>query len=109
MSGFYRPTGLIVPAHVGAVEGGLRAFAAHLVEAPAFAVSFVSPLLDVPAGVVVSAALALIVNDPAVSKQGTVILVRSRKLTKSKIVHQHSDRIRRILWAARHINDVDSR
>ena len=89
-------TGQLVPSFQrtdGAVEGRFRALAAHLVQAPALAVAFVAPLLHETAGVVVGAALALIVDDAAVGEQRTVVLVERGQLAEGQVVHQHGGRI----------------
>jgi hypothetical protein len=90
---FHRPTSLIIPAHVRAVESCLRPLATHLVETPALAVSLVSPLLHVTAGVIMSAAFALIMNKAPIGKQRPMILVRGRKFTKSQVMNQNSNRV----------------
>src|SRR5208337_3020250 len=78
VSGFHGPTGLVVPTHVRAVEVSLRPFTAHFVETPSPAMSFVSPFLDISSGIVIGAALALVVDDAAVSEQWAVILIHGR-------------------------------
>jgi hypothetical protein len=44
--------------------------------------AFVSPFLDVSPGVVMSAALALVVNDAAVSEQRTMVLIGGGKFAE---------------------------
>ena len=70
MSAADRPVRPAVPADHRTVLEGHRALAAHLVEAVAGAVRFVAPDLDVLAGVVVGAPLAVVVDRLAVGEKG---------------------------------------
>src|SRR5271157_2543208 len=63
------PVRAIVPLNARAVIVGRGPFAAHLVEAPALPVTFIPPLFNKLAGVVVRAARTIIVNAVAVGKQ----------------------------------------
>ncbi len=107
VSGADRPTGVIVPLHHRTVEGRRRALAAHLVQTPAFAMPFVAPLGDESAGVVVRAALALIVNDAAVGEQRPVVLIERGQIVEGQVMHQHRRRIGRIVRAAGHVDHLD--
>src|ERR1035441_10522024 len=69
---FYRPTGPIVPAHGRAVISRFRPLASHLVKTVALPVAFVAPLLYKAPRIVVGAALALVVDNVAVSKERRV-------------------------------------
>ena len=64
----HRPTRSIIPADGRTVISGFRTFAAHLIEAIALSVAFVSPLLNKTARIIVSSPLALVMNDVAVSE-----------------------------------------
>src|SRR5579864_1744448 len=109
MARLHGPTGAIVKAHGRAVERCLRAFAPHLVEAPATPVSFVTPLLHVAAGVEVSTPLALIVDDASISKERPVVLIHRWQLPEREVVHQHRRGIRRILRASTQVDDLGLR
>src|ERR1700751_1891397 len=106
MSGFHRPARAVVKANGRAVKCCLRAFASLLVEAPAAAVSLVSPLLHVSAGIEVSAPLALIVNDSSISEEWPLVLVDRRQLAECEVVDENRSRIRRVLWASTEIDDL---
>src|SRR5581483_4293877 len=106
MSSLHGPTGAVVPAHRGTVEGRLGTFASHFVKTPALAVSFVAPLLHEAPGVVVSAALALVVDDPSIGKQRPVVLIGGWQGAEGEIVHQHRCCVYRVLWAAAEIDHV---
>jgi hypothetical protein len=106
VAGFNGPTGGAVPLHAGAVVVGLGAFAAHLVEAPALARALVAPLFNVAAGVVVGAALTLVVDEVAVSEERPAVLVEFRQLVKGEVVDQHSGGIDRIVRAAAEVDEV---
>src|SRR5271165_1796969 len=84
--GFHGPTGLVVPSHVWAIESGLGPFAAHFVEAPSPAMSFVSPFLGVSTGIVMGTALALVVDDAAVGEQRAVIMIHGGQFAKGEVV-----------------------
>src|SRR5208282_4199457 len=60
MAGLDREGQAAVPAHGGAGVIGRRPFAAHLVEAVAFAGAFVVPCLDELAGIEMRAPIALV-------------------------------------------------
>jgi len=71
--------------------------------------AFIAPLLRVTPGVVMGAALALVVDDPPISKQRAVILIDRRQFAKREIVHQHGRRVDRILRAPAQVNDLGFR
>ena len=73
MPGLDRPAGRVVVADRGAVVIRLRTLAAHLEKAPALAMAFVAPGLHIAAGIVVGAALALVVDQLPVGKQRAVV------------------------------------
>src|SRR6266498_4937727 len=104
MARLNRPTGPIVPAHRGAVEGRLRALTPQLVEEPALAVTLIAPLLDKATRIVVGSPLALVVNNAAVGKERTVVLIHCRHFSEGQVVDQ--DR-RRVGWIVRATTKVD--
>src|SRR5208282_3723988 len=99
-----RPTRTIIPTHRGTIESRLWPFAAHLVQAPAPAMAFVIPFLNVTAGVVVGASFALVMDNASVGEERTVELVQCGQLAKSQIVNQDGGSVHRILRAAAEIN-----
>src|ERR1019366_2668880 len=69
------PAGVVVPLHDRTVEGRFGSFASHLVKAPALAMTLVAPFGNKASGIEVSAAFALIVDDPAIRKERPVVLI----------------------------------
>ena len=108
MSGFYGPTGPIVPTDHRTVIRRFWTLAPHLVEAIALPVAFVAPLFDKEACIVVGSALALIVYDIPVSKERPVILVESRHLVECQVMRQHGRCICGIVWTAPQIDDLQA-
>lgn len=100
MSGFHRPARAAIPAYGWTVIGGLRPLAAHLVQAPALAMSLVSPILDKAARVVVRSTLTLIMNDVSVSEQGAVIGIEPRHFAEVQIMNEQCGRVCRTMRTA---------
>src|ERR1039458_4031076 len=107
--GLHRPARAIVESHGRAVERCFRAFAPHLVEAPPPAIALVPPLLWVASSIIMRPPLALVVDDPPIGKQRTVVLIHRRQLAECEVVHQHRGRVRRILRAAAQVDDLGLR
>src|ERR1017187_1466920 len=105
---FYGPTGPIVPTDGWAVIGRFRPLASHLVKTVALAVAQVAPLLYKTPGIVMGAALALVVDNVAVSEQRAVKLIERGHLVERQIVDQDRRCVGRIVRAATQIDDLQA-
>lgn len=108
-AGLDGPARPAVEAHVRAVHGGGRAFAAHLVEAVALAVPLVAPLFDELPGVEVRPPLTLVVDQVPVREQRPAVLVERRHLPEGEEVDEDGDGVRRVVRAAAEVDDLGSR
>ena len=61
------------------VEKGLRAFAAHLIQAPALSVSFIAPLLHKLSGIKMSPSFTIIMDSLSMRKEGALAVIKDRK------------------------------
>src|SRR5579864_4649276 len=109
MARLHGPARAVVKAYRRAVERRLRAFAPHLVKAPATPVPLVAPLLHIAASTEVSPPLALIVDDASISKERPVVLIQCRQFTERQVVNQNRRSIRRILRASAQVDDLGFR
>jgi hypothetical protein len=71
--------------------------------------ALIVPGLNKAAGIVVRAALALIVNQCAIGKERAVVLVQGGKFAKRQVVNNHGSGVFRIVRAAAQVHDFDSR
>ena len=101
-----RPVGAFVPPHVRAVLERHRPLAPHLVEAVAGAMAFVAPRLDVLPGVVVRAALAVVVDRLAVRKEGSAEVVERRPPLEREVVDQQRRQVLDVGRARRQVDQV---
>ena len=92
----------------GQLKVACRSLAAHLVQAPAFAVPFIAPFGDEAAGVVMCAPLALIVDDAAIGEQGPVILIERGQIVEGQVMDQHRRGVGGIVRTAGHVDDLDA-
>ena len=70
---------------------------------------FIAPLLHKTAGVVVGAALALVVNDVSIGEERPVLRIQRRHFSKGEIVHKHGGSVRRIVGTSGKIDYLQAR
>src|SRR5450755_341830 len=104
-AGLHRPAGPVVPAHVRTVVSSDRALAAHLVQAITLAVALIAPRLDEQPRVEVRAPLALVVDQVPVGEQRPVVLIERGHLVERQIMHEHGDRVHRVVRAPAEVHD----
>ena len=77
-----------------------RAFATHLVEAPALAVSFVVPLAHKLTGVEMAATLTVVVDASSIGEEGASQIVSSRQAVEGEIMDNCSREVVHVEGAA---------
>ena len=105
MAGLDREGGAFVPANGGTGVVGGGAFAAHFVEAVAFAGGLVIPAFHKLAGVKVRAAIAFIVDALAVEHFRPTLLIQLRHAFEGQDVGHHGGHDFRNGWAPGNLDD----
>src|SRR5208337_4966741 len=96
----------IAEQHDGAVGVGFRTFAAEFVQAVPLAVAFVAEFQREAARVEMGAALAVLVDEPAVGEQRAALAIDGRKLAEGQEVNDASEEVIWVRRAARNAKNV---